>query len=63
MSDFIILLSFSAVLGIAIILLLYCVLQKVTGSDVSFKHTLLNIFKQAVGPGVLQTFSTCAVKH
>jgi len=21
------------------------------------------IFKQAVGPGVLQTFSTCAVKH
>jgi len=28
-----------------------------------FKHTLLNIFKQAVGPGVLQTFSTCAVKH
>ena len=27
-----------------------------------FKHTLCNNFKQAVGPGVLQTFSTCAVK-
>ena len=28
-----------------------------------FKHTLCNNvnFKQAVGPGVLQTFSTCAV--
>jgi len=25
-----------------------------------FKHTLLNIFKQAVEPGVLQNFSTCA---
>ena len=25
-----------------------------------FKHTLCNNFKQAVGPGVLQTFSTCA---
>ena len=29
----------------------------------TFKHTLYNIFKQAVGPGVLQTFSTCTVKH
>jgi len=28
-----------------------------------FKYTLRNIFKQAVGPGVLQTFSTCAVKY
>ena len=27
-----------------------------------FKHTLYNNFKQAVGSGVLQTFSTCAVK-
>ena len=27
-----------------------------------FKYTLCNNFKQAVGPGVLQTFSTCAVK-
>ena len=27
-----------------------------------FKHTLCNNFKQAVGPGVLQTFSTCPVK-
>ena len=26
-----------------------------------FKHTLCNNFKQAVGPGVLQTFSTYAV--
>ena len=26
------------------------------------EHTLCNNFKQAVGPGVLQTFSTCAVK-
>ena len=28
-----------------------------------FKHTLYNTFKQAIGPGVLETFSTCAVKH
>ena len=28
-----------------------------------FKHTFCNDFKQAVGPGVLLTFSTCAVKH
>ena len=32
-----------------------------------FKHTFSNtpfqVFEQAVGPGVLQTFSTCAVKH
>jgi len=34
-----------------------------SGGFAHFKHTLLNIFKQAVGPGVLQTFSTCAVKH
>ena len=27
-----------------------------------FKHTLCNNIKQAVGPGVLQTFSTCAVQ-
>ena len=27
-----------------------------------FKHTFCTNFKQAVGPGVLQTFSTCAVK-
>ena len=28
-----------------------------------FKHTFCNNFEQAVvGPGVLQTFSTCAVK-
>ena len=27
-----------------------------------FKHTFCNNFKQVVGPGVLQTFSTCAVK-
>ena len=27
-----------------------------------FKHTFCNNFKQALGPGVLQTFSTCAVK-
>jgi len=30
-------------------------------SNCNFLNT--NIFKQAVGPGVLQTFSTCAVKH
>ena len=27
-----------------------------------FKHALCNNFKQTVGPGVLQTFSTCTVK-
>ena len=27
-----------------------------------FKHTFCNNFKQAIGPGVLQTFRTCAVK-
>ena len=32
-----------------------------------FKHTLVNynifVLEQGVGPGVLQTFSTCAVKQ
>ena len=26
-------------------------------------HLIAKVFEQAVGPGVLQTFSTCAVKH
>ena len=36
-------------------------------SNFSFKHTLskhtIFVLEQAVGPGVLQTFSTCAVKQ
>jgi len=31
--------------------------------DTKFTGAKLHNFKQAVGPGVLQTFSTCAVKH
>jgi len=29
----------------------------------TFQTHLFTIFKQAIGPGVLQTFSTCAVKY
>ena len=31
----------------------------------NFSNTpyVAKVFEQAVGPGVLQTFSTCAVKH
>ena len=44
MSDFIILLSFSAVLGVTIVLVLYCVLQKVTGSQVTVEPSILRDF-------------------
>ena len=29
----------------------------------ALKTTVAKVFEQAVGPGVLQTFSTCAVQH
>ena len=28
-----------------------------------FEQAVFKVFEQAVGPGVLQTFITCAVKH
>ena len=36
--------------------------QKVFRFSTFLKHTFCSNFKQVVGPGVLQTFSTCAVK-